>query len=456
MTWWCCADSLGGGRRGRPQSRFFATVHRHVQQQNKLFAMELPARRSSRLFFAWLLCAAAWCCAVATGASFALVRHEAIIRRSGCDRTDGIASLASLDSSISHDREEPVYTSALLRVSYDGQHFTGWSSANDDTVGISTPATRGQPIGVSSRSRSRHRRRGLYHQLPHGHVRSVQGELRKCFSKLYGNVDRVVVEGCSRTDRGVHARGLVAHVYCPKDAGNDDDDSGIRFKMTPRNSTDPTFAPVPTGSLRKLLYAINRMLAPDVRVVAIARLPNLPDNGNVFHPTLSSTSKTYCYQVSTTPTPDVLERRHEWQICDSLDLAAMQRACRVLEGRHDFQAFQGAPRGSELRNRNTVCTLLGCSVAAVVAPPRSDSQFEFRLTGDRFVHKMVRFVVGALVAVGRGQLTVIDLETAIRRGVRPRDWECAPPHGLALQHVQYDTDIDWITEPRDAAAADPC
>ena len=102
---------------------------------------------------------------------------------------------------------DPI-TSFLLRISYDGTRFTGWSAANDDN-------SNGEMLISSKVRRRRRRRRGSLVALPPGQVRSVQGVLRQNLAKLYGNVDpkRIVLDGSSRTDKGVRTKKTSA-VFC--------------------------------------------------------------------------------------------------------------------------------------------------------------------------------------------------------------------------------------------------
>ena len=110
-------------------------------------------------------------------------------------------------------KESTVLTSALLRISYDGSRFTGWSSANSGNQQT-------QKLSLSRLSRKQ-RRRGVMGDIPQqgGFVRPVEGVIRDNLARIFGNVDpkRIVVEGCSRTDRGVHAQGMIAQVYCLKE-----------------------------------------------------------------------------------------------------------------------------------------------------------------------------------------------------------------------------------------------
>jgi tRNA U38,U39,U40 pseudouridine synthase TruA len=114
---------------------------------------------------------------------------------------------------------------------------------------------------------------------------------------------------------------------------------------------------------------------------------------------------------------------------------------------------QDKPNGS-------TCTLLNVEFVEQ-GPPMDDyfpgltppiRTYKVSVTGDRFLYKMMRFLVGALVALGTGKLELDDLERAIETGNwnlpghadRRKEFQCAPAHGLVLRHVNYgDIPIDW-------------
>jgi tRNA pseudouridine(38-40) synthase len=355
----------------------------------------------------------------------------------------------------------------------------------------------------------------------------VQGVLQANLAKVYGKVpmERVVVEGCSRTDKGVHARFMVAQIYClseeatvaQKDDGDgvflDDEASSSsslslsipgKRKPHPRNCTDATcFVPVPkqqtttppsNNRLSDLGFTLNRMLPPDIRVMRIAPTPTittvpLADNQHheddaaaaclvpvpaviPFHPTLSCTNKTYQYQFSVGGhVQDPTQRRFTLQLKqssreiishdDDLLLARMRQAADCLQGRHNFAAFSGAPRGSDDRRKrreenpeDTICHIFQIDIEHVSPLSLSTTwkqqptdTYRISICGNRFLYKMARFIVGAIISVGLGKVQVGDLEQALMRGKRrgPQDvpFYCAPPDFLILHEVQYNVPIEW-------------
>lgn len=360
-------------------------------------------------------------------------------------------------------------TSALLRVSYDGTRFTGWSAANDSKPGLGTNSSSGRVTG---------RRRGRSRIEPplRGNVRSVEGVLRKNLAKLYGNLDPqcIVVEGSSRTDKGVHARSMMAMIYGLNQTAIEKSPDGtgrnISGKRTPHpaNATDSSvFLPLPMN-MTKIAFALNRMLPPDIRIMGIAPIPNIPNkvvgaHSTVFHPTLSAIAKTYVYTFSVSTrlsVPDPTTRRWVWHTktarnqAKEFDIEKANQACQMLQGTHNFSAFQGAPRGLTDKQkrldcpRDTICTLQSVTVKKLDNEDNlhfepASPQYILTITGDRFLYKMVRLLTGAIVEIGNGRLELDELRLALERGERSISFQCAPAHGLKLHNVDYNIRIDW-------------
>lgn len=367
----------------------------------------------------------------------------------------------------------------LLKVAYDGSRFSGWSAANDDSTAMTTSL--GSEYAPPRRL---------------GVVRSVEGVLRSNIAKIYGNIDpeRIIIEACSRTDKGVHARGTVAQVYCLspdalKHYRTDSSSSSsaihlypgqpsIQGKRLPHpwNATDPTecFTPVPVP-LAKLSFALNRM-CDDVKVMASAHTPPPPKittttrtlvetqdsylHYRPFHPTLSAISKTYKYTFSVGPLHDPILYHRLWHIHGSWDMEEAIKACHILEGDHDFKAFRGLSRIREQKRKklppqDSICTLehvvihpmdVGSQpVAGMTTTTMTTSTtntYVITITGNRFLYKMVRFLVGAIIATGQGKVSLEDLKNAFVTGQRPV-FECAPAKGLVLHEVIFSEVIEW-------------
>lgn len=427
------------------------------------------------------------------------------------------------ESDLSH--LTPV-TNAVLNITYDGSHFHGWSAANDDTSlqtgGLVPEDVRveerkyeysSRPNGadflpplLSERKGSRGRRRRRGSRIPGiTKVRSVEGQIRQFLAKLYGNVDPklVQVEGCSRTDKGVHARGMIALFYCLSDefVGSQSKSEGIVHSLDSRSTPVPgkktphpasrsdasSFVPLPCGGdVDKIMFCLNRMLPPDVRVNSISPTPLKRKGSTPFHPTLDAILKTYRYTFSIGHVHDPMRWRHVWHIenVDDFDIKSARELAEILVGKHDFVAFRGAFRGSDRgRVQDTVCTLSdviveleGDDTIDSVEPlgmdgfevgGRTDSArergfqplktFTVTISGDRFLYKMVRFLVGAIVSAGLGNVSLSDVHRALDTGCwndatadSKQQRVCAPSHGLVLTTVRYPDELNfqWVKTNR--------
>lgn len=222
----------------------------------------------------------------------------------------------------------------------------------------------------------------------------VQNAVHRALAELFPSHPEVT--GSSRTDAGVHARGLVAHVEIPPDE--------LRMPV------------------RHLALAINALLPPDIRVMAVNRAPA------TFHARFDAVSKEYRYEVWNHPSMDPLRRHRAWHVPQALDIAAMRQAAGAFVGRHDFRAFT-ANRGGELRD--PVRTLSRCAIR------RSGHSLTFVLEGEGFLYKMCRGIVGTLVQIGQGRHPADAVPSMLASGDRRLTGANAPAHGLTLWQVRY-------------------
>ena len=228
------------------------------------------------------------------------------------------------------------------------------------------------------------------YQVQPGKV-TIQGELERALHAVTRETVRVFSSG--RTDQGVHARGQVIH-----------------------------FDLVGAVELDRLRLGVNAVLPPAIRVESIRRAK--PD----FDARRSATGKEYRYLIwnSFALTPDVrLYRTHIWK---KLDVAAMKRAAKLLEGEHDFASFSANPR-REIDG--TVRTLFRLRV------DRRGPEIVIRAEGDGFLYKMVRSLAGFLIRVGLGELTPEDGPRLLATKTRTATVPTAPPEGLFLWKVDY-------------------
>ena len=223
---------------------------------------------------------------------------------------------------------------------------------------------------------------------------TVQQKIEEALQKLFPSVDRV--HSSSRTDTGVHARGMVAHVEIEKD----------EYRI---------------GEL-KLRLALNAFLPDDVSVLEVKRVP-----AN-FHARFDATGKQYRYMIWNHPVSNPLRRHTSWHVSRNLDLADMQKAAKYFIGSHDFSAF-AVKREYEMRS--TVRVVTNCKFY------KKDSMLTCVIEGEGFLYKMCRGIVGTLIDVGTGKLKPIDIQNILKSCDRSKAGMTAPAHGLILWKVIY-------------------
>ncbi len=222
----------------------------------------------------------------------------------------------------------------------------------------------------------------------------IQDHLEKAFAQAGAGAVRV--HGAGRTDAGVHALAQSAHV----------DLAAKRYAED------------------RWQRALNGILPPAIRIM---RCRFVSDS---FHARFSATGKVYRYRIFNGEVLPPLEIGRAWHVRESLDFAAMSRAAKIFPGRHDFAAF-AANRGSPVVE--TVRTLNRVRLRRVGA------LISIEFHGDGFLYKMARMIVGALVHVGLGKMSVSELRARFRQGGRrvSAAREVAPAGGLFLIRVRY-------------------
>jgi tRNA pseudouridine38-40 synthase len=220
--------------------------------------------------------------------------------------------------------------------------------------------------------------------------RTVQGVVQDTIRRI--SRERVNLIGAARTDAGVHALGQTAH-----------------FKTSSR-MTEPNWR-----------RALNSLLPDDVAVRAVETAPD------DFHARYSARSKQYRYRLLNRPDPAPIQRRTAWVVYPPLNLSAMQKAAEPLIGRHDFVSFASGP----LEVKTSLCHLTRLEITAV------GERLELIVEADRFLHHMVRAVVGTLVEVGLGKRDGDEIPRILEARDRRRAGRNAPPQGLCLMKVIY-------------------
>lgn len=219
---------------------------------------------------------------------------------------------------------------------------------------------------------------------------SVQQEMQRALSLLMGRDMSVV--GAGRTDAGVHAHMMVAHF-----------------------DTEEPIADCP-----QLAYKLNRVLPRDIAVDRVVSVP--PD----CHARFSAVARTYHYYIHTRKDPFRVGR--SWLVGFGLDFQRMNEAARVLLEYEDFTSFS---------KTHTDTKTNVCRVSEVVWEEVETGCWRFTITANRFLRNMVRAVVGTLVEVGRGRLTVEGFREVIEQKDRQMAGDSVPACGLYLVDVQY-------------------
>ncbi|MEC9332325.1 MAG: tRNA pseudouridine(38-40) synthase TruA [Verrucomicrobiota bacterium] len=223
---------------------------------------------------------------------------------------------------------------------------------------------------------------------------TVQQKVEDALKRFFPSVDRV--HSSSRTDTGVHARGMVAHVEVQKD----------EFRI---------------GEL-KLRLALNAFLPDDVSVTEVKRVP-----AN-FHARFGATGKQYRYMIWNHPALNPLQREVSWHVPRELDFLRMQEGAKFFIGNHDFRAF-AVKREYEMRS--TIRVVSNCKLY------KKDSMLTCLIEGEGFLYKMCRGIVGTLVEVGLGKLKPVDIRNILKSCDRSQAGMTAPAHGLILWKVMY-------------------
>ncbi len=221
------------------------------------------------------------------------------------------------------------------------------------------------------------------------HGRSVQEEIETALQKLCN--EPITITGAGRTDSGVHARGQVAN-----------------FKTT---SSFPN---------EKFLYSLNSILPEDITLKNIEEVPL------EFSARYSAKERLYHYHISLAKTS--IERMYCWQVHYPLNFELINIATQILLSTQDFQSFCKVE--SEVEHYR-------CSIIKAEWEKLENSRWIFKISANRFLHGMVRAIVGTLIDVGRGYTTIEQFHFIIDSRNRQNAGMAAPPHGLFLMEVKY-------------------
>jgi len=221
---------------------------------------------------------------------------------------------------------------------------------------------------------------------------AVQDIIEKRLAQIFGQPIRI--HGSGRTDSGVHARGQVFH-----------------FDAEWRHGVDKLIAAFRAGLPATIQVKSVRAVAAD------------------FHARFDAKAKRYVYHLQLGDA-DPFNRAYCWSVFRPLDFSAMQAAAAVLRGRHDFRAFtalggQGETPENAVRNlRRLDLVKRGRSITITAE-------------AEGFLYKMMRSLVGMLVSVGEGKVTLAEVRTILASKKRTARVLTAPPQGLFLVKVFY-------------------
>lgn len=226
----------------------------------------------------------------------------------------------------------------------------------------------------------------------HRHNPTIQGALEVAIEAVFGV--RSAVQGSGRTDRGAHANGQVATVALPPELGTE-----------------------------HALERLNAQLADDIRILAFAAVPV------GFHARDDATSKTYRYVIWNALECPQVQVGRVWHIPAPLDVDAMRAACPTFLGELDFASFATKPN---FKQATTVRHLQHIEL-------RADAPLiEITMQADGFLYKMVRNIIRAIVKVGEGRTSLMQLHQIIAAKDRRAAPGTAPASGLYLETVAYD------------------
>jgi len=230
-------------------------------------------------------------------------------------------------------------------------------------------------------------------------ARTVMGEIRKAALQIFdGEID---IQGAGRTDAGVHALGQVMHIKVSSATGQ-----------------------TPDVIKRRL----NDLLPADIAILNVER------SRRSFHARHDARSRVYLYQISRRKQAFI--KRHVWWVKEQLDIEQMSEAASMLVGRHDFVCFRASDPTHP--GESTIVEINGAAVET------DQDIIQFRIAGSHFLWRMVRRIVGALVKVGKHEITTEDfrqlLDGRCAEKLDVAEWT-APASGLFLEEIRYNNGV---------------
>ncbi len=228
---------------------------------------------------------------------------------------------------------------------------------------------------------------------------TIQGHIERALAKMFNT--QLGLIGSGRTDSGVHAMGQVAH-----------------FEIDSSN--------IPVANICR---ALNRQLPDDIRIIASQTVDDR------FHSRFAARQREYRYQIA--QEPNVLSRNSRWHVRYPLDMDKLHEVSRSILGEHDFSSFCYA--GTETEN-------MICTIEEAIWQETLSGDLDFIVRADRFLHHMVRMLVGSMIEVARGKWSVEHFNTLLNQPNRQSHVVTAPAKGLSLVKVSYPEAIQpmWL------------
>lgn len=223
---------------------------------------------------------------------------------------------------------------------------------------------------------------------------SIQFAFEKAMQAI--TLSFVKIEGASRTDAGVHAKGQVVRVDFTK----------------------------PLSDLKRALVGINSKLPEDIKVISIEPC------SSSFHPTLDAKQKVYEYQICLGPAQHPCHRRFSWHVHYDLDINVMKEASILLARKQNFKSLTN-------RKKNETYVCFERDVRSIEIIEIEQDRIKIVVQGNSFMYKMVRNLVGMLVQIARGKTSLTDLENILKSCDRRLAPLTAPAHGLCLLRIDY-------------------
>ena len=223
-----------------------------------------------------------------------------------------------------------------------------------------------------------------------GSENTIQGKIESVLSEMVG--EAIEITGSSRTDAGVHALAQVAN-----------------FK------TDKDFSP---AEVREYL---NKYLPQDISVTEVSLA-----HGS-FHARYNAWEKTYLYKIWNREYPNPFMRKYSMHVEQKLDIERMEAAAGYFIGEHDFTAFTNA----KSKSKSMVRTIYSIEIAEY------DGFIDVRISGDGFLHNMVRRIVGTMIEVGLGKLDTGSIPSILGSKERKAAGYIAEACGLYLERIDF-------------------